>query len=289
MDVLAVVGHSETGKTTLVERLVGELAGGHTVGTIKHLTHAPDVDTEGKDTARHRAAGARTTYGVTDADGWFATGTTVPPAAMLARLAPDHEVAIVEGYTRSRLPKVVLGDRDDSPSVPEPVLARAPRADAVDVGAVLDALGSYPGYGTRASLVAGLHSRGSGLVGTVSGRIGGPDGALPPPAQPRPASVRDRDRTDDPDGRDDGDGPAAVANSLAAQSAVDEAALVRQPAYFPGETARFHVGVRAADRSAVLGALDTAADRVADAPSLTLSEVTLDTAAGTDRTDADRG
>jgi molybdopterin synthase catalytic subunit len=285
MDVLAVVGHSETGKTTLVERLVGRLADGRAVGTVKHLTHAPDVDTEGKDTARHRTAGARTTYGVTDVEGWFATGTTVPPARALARLAPDHDVAIVEGYTRSRLPKVVLGDRGDTARVPEPVLARAPSPDGIDLEAVLDALGSFPGYGTRASLVAGLTSAGSGLVGTVSGWVGtDPGESLPPP----PGEVWDNHRTDGADGRGDGDGPAAVAAALAVRSSVEAVTLVPQPAYFPGEVARFHVGARAADRSATLDALEAAADRVADAPSLALSEATLETAEGTGPGDAHR-
>jgi molybdopterin synthase catalytic subunit len=285
MDVLAVVGHSETGKTTLVERLVGELAGGHTVGTIKHLTHAPDVDTEGKDTARHRTAGAATTYGVTDADGWFATGTTVPPTTALARLAPDHDVAIVEGYTRSRLPKVVLGDRGATSPVPEPVLARASGADAVDLEGVLDALPSYPGYGTCASLVARLTHPGSDLIGTVSARVRtDSEGSLPAP----PTKTCDLNQTAGPDGRPREDGPAAVATSLAARPDVHEATLVRQPAYFPGETARFHVGVRAADRSTTLTALDAAADRVADTPSLTLTGATLAPAEDTDRGDTGR-
>ncbi len=59
MKILTVVGTKNTGKTTLVTMLVQELVKrGHKVGTIKHTHH--DFDLEGKDTWKHRKAGART-------------------------------------------------------------------------------------------------------------------------------------------------------------------------------------------------------------------------------------
>src|SRR5690606_142191 len=57
--VLGVIGWKNSGKTTLVERLVAELvARGWKVSTVKHAHHAFDIDHEGTDTFRHRAAGA---------------------------------------------------------------------------------------------------------------------------------------------------------------------------------------------------------------------------------------
>ena len=57
--VYGVVGWKNMGKTTLVERLVAEFSGrGLRVSTIKHAHHRVDVDHEGKDSWRHRAAGA---------------------------------------------------------------------------------------------------------------------------------------------------------------------------------------------------------------------------------------
>lgn len=60
MKVIGVAGWKNSGKTTLVERLVTEIGSrGVTVSTIKHAHHAFDVDQEGTDSYRHRTAGAR--------------------------------------------------------------------------------------------------------------------------------------------------------------------------------------------------------------------------------------
>ena len=57
---VAVVGRHNSGKTTLIERLIAELVGrGLDVGSIKHHSHRGfDIDIPGKDSYRHRAAGA---------------------------------------------------------------------------------------------------------------------------------------------------------------------------------------------------------------------------------------
>jgi molybdopterin-guanine dinucleotide biosynthesis protein B len=53
------VGRSNSGKTTLIERLILELTEtGYRVATIKHAGHGFDLDTEGKDSWRHKRAGA---------------------------------------------------------------------------------------------------------------------------------------------------------------------------------------------------------------------------------------
>ena len=55
MRVYGVTGWKNSGKTTLVERLVAEITGrGLSVSTIKHAHHAFDVDQPGKDSHRHR-------------------------------------------------------------------------------------------------------------------------------------------------------------------------------------------------------------------------------------------
>jgi len=58
--VFGVIGWKNSGKTTLMERLVAEItARGLTVSTIKHAHHGVDVDQPGRDTYRHRQAGAQ--------------------------------------------------------------------------------------------------------------------------------------------------------------------------------------------------------------------------------------
>ena len=171
MRVLGVVGPSDSGKTTLVERLVDRLGERGAVATVKHLTHAPDVDTDGKDTARHRAAGAQATYGLTDDEGWFATGEQRGLGETLDDLAPDYDYAVVEGYSQAALPQVVLGDRDHRGEA----LATGDEADDVDLDAVLDELAATEPHETLGSLVQRVkespRAERAGAIATFTGRV----------------------------------------------------------------------------------------------------------------------
>lgn len=171
MKVLGVVGPSDSGKTTLVERLVERLSERGRVATVKHLTHAPDIDTDGKDTARHRAAGAAATYGLTDDEGWFATGTERTLDETLDALATDYDYAVVEGCSQAAIPQVVLGDREHA----GPELAAGPDADAIDVDALLDALAATEPHVTLETLVEEVKrspkAERSGAIATFTGRV----------------------------------------------------------------------------------------------------------------------
>ncbi|MFB6151628.1 MAG: molybdopterin synthase [Haloarculaceae archaeon] len=176
MQVLGIAGPSDSGKTTLVERLAARLAGRGRVATVKHLRTEPTVDTEGKDTARHRAAGAGATYGITDDAGWFATGEERTLDATLDDLAPEYDYALVEGYSDASIPTVALGGRDHAGET----VATAPDADAVDVDGVVEAVEDREPYETLASLVADVTAtdaaRYAGAVATFTGRVRTQDG-----------------------------------------------------------------------------------------------------------------
>ncbi|PZQ52229.1 MAG: molybdopterin-guanine dinucleotide biosynthesis protein B [Rhodovulum sulfidophilum] len=111
MRVYGVTGWKNSGKTTLVERLVAEIVGrGFTVSTIKHAHHGFDVDQPGKDSYRHRAAGAGQVL-VASRLRW-ALMTELDPAAeeprladLVARLDPV-DLVLVEGYKRDAHPKI---------------------------------------------------------------------------------------------------------------------------------------------------------------------------------------
>ena len=169
MQTVGIVGPSDSGKTTLVERLAGRLDG--RVATVKHLTHAPDLDTEGKDTARHRAAGASTTYGLTDSAGWFATGRDRGLRETLDGLAADHDYALVEGFSASRLPKLVLGGRDHAGET----LLEASEADGMALDDAVAAVEGVDHYESLASLVARAKrspgSDRSGAIATFTGQV----------------------------------------------------------------------------------------------------------------------
>jgi len=198
MQVVCVVGASDAGKTTVAEALADRLSDRGSVGTVKHLTHEPDVDTDGKDTARHRAAGARETYGLVDTaghaeasgkdgdragGGWFATGQGLSLSEALDRLATRHDYAVVEGYGSSSLPKVALGDRE----FPAPVLERAADPEALEYDAVVDAIERLEPYRTLESLVAELkdspRAARAGAVATFTGRVRAKDGPDDPPTE----------------------------------------------------------------------------------------------------------
>src|SRR6056297_1010690 len=110
MNVYGVIGWKNSGKTTLVERLVAEIAArGYTVSTVKHTHHGVDVDRPGKDSHRHRQAGAGQVILASSARWALMTelrGAAEPPLEdLLAHLAPV-DLVIVEGYKRDTHPKV---------------------------------------------------------------------------------------------------------------------------------------------------------------------------------------
>ncbi len=145
MKVLGIAGPSDSGKTTAVAALVERLRERGTVATVKHLTHDPDIDTDGKDTARHRAGGATHTVGLTDEGEWFATGEDRDLDDVLTEFARTYDYAIVEGFSGSDVPKVVLGDRTADP----PIVAQAENARALDSDGVVATLEDLPPYEPR--------------------------------------------------------------------------------------------------------------------------------------------
>lgn len=110
MNVYGVVGWKNAGKTTLVERLVAEIsARGFTVSTVKHTHHMVDVDKPGKDSHRHRQAGAHQVILSSSARWAIMTelrgAPETPLSELLTHLAPV-DLVIVEGYKRDDHPKV---------------------------------------------------------------------------------------------------------------------------------------------------------------------------------------
>ena len=110
MRLYGVTGWKNAGKTGLMERLVREItARGLRVSTLKHAHHAFDVDQPGRDSYRHREAGASE---VLLASGRrFALihelrGAQEPPLeSLLARLAPV-DLVLIEGYKRAGHAKI---------------------------------------------------------------------------------------------------------------------------------------------------------------------------------------
>lgn len=156
MKVFGLRGWSGSGKTTLLVRLIPELVGrGVSVSTVKHAHHGFDVDQKGKDSFRHREAGA--TEVMVSSARRFALmherrgGTEATLEELLTRMSPV-DLVLVEGYKeqphdklevwRAATEKPLLAGADPhvvavattDPLPPQPV----PVLDLNDVNAIAD-------------------------------------------------------------------------------------------------------------------------------------------------------
>ncbi len=101
--IVAIVGTSGSGKTTLIEKLIPEfIRRGRRVGTIKHTSHAVDADKKGKDSWRHKAAGAEAVI-LASRNGiaMFKTGNFESLDALTPYFG-DVDIVIAEGYKMER-------------------------------------------------------------------------------------------------------------------------------------------------------------------------------------------
>ena len=110
MKVFGVAAYSGSGKTTLIENLVPLMvARGLRVSVIKHAHHAFDVDRPGKDSYRHRQAGAGEVL-VSSGARWalmheLKNESEPELPALLERLAPC-DLVLVEGFKKQPIPKI---------------------------------------------------------------------------------------------------------------------------------------------------------------------------------------
>jgi molybdopterin-guanine dinucleotide biosynthesis protein B len=107
--IISIVGKSDSGKTTLIEKLVPELTRrGYRVATIKHDMHGFEVDREGKDSWRHKQAGAHTV--VISSPQKLALIRDVEKDLALdeirERWIQDVDLILSEGYKRDVQPKI---------------------------------------------------------------------------------------------------------------------------------------------------------------------------------------
>lgn len=110
MKLFGVTGWKNTGKTHLMERLVAEFcARGLAVSTIKHAHHATDIDQPGRDSYRHRAAGAREVI-LASGQRWALMhelrGAPEPDLEVLIAHLVPVDLVLVEGYKAGAHPKI---------------------------------------------------------------------------------------------------------------------------------------------------------------------------------------
>ena len=110
--VFGIAGFKNSGKTTLVVELIGVLTGrGYRVATLKHAHHNFDIDHQGKDSFKHRAAGANEVI-VASAKRWAhikeLSDEAEPDMAELLDHFENPDLVLVEGYKHGDHPKLEL-------------------------------------------------------------------------------------------------------------------------------------------------------------------------------------
>ena len=124
MRIFGLAGWSGSGKTTLLTRLLPELTRhGLSVSTVKHAHHSFDPDQEGKDSWRHREAGASEVM-IATARRWALIhehrGAAEPPLeVLLGRMSPV-DLVLVEGFKRGSHAKLEV----HRPALGKPLLCR---------------------------------------------------------------------------------------------------------------------------------------------------------------------
>ncbi len=152
--IVSIVGYSGSGKTTLVEKLIPELIRrGLRVATIKHNRHGFEVDREGKDSWRHRRAGAALTVLASPGKAAVMADTEGDPGLgeLGERFIRDVDVILAEGFKKNPYPKIEVWrraqgreflSREDRALMAvagdDPGGLTAPRFDLDDIAGIVD-------------------------------------------------------------------------------------------------------------------------------------------------------
>lgn len=161
--VITIVGHSNSGKTTLIEKLIPELKRrGYRIGTIKHTHHGFSMDQKGKDTYRHRAAGADAVLAASPGQIALVKSTTGDSLDNLMPYFQDMDIVLVEGYKQEKKPKIEVfrSQIHQTPLFPEddllvavvtdsPYSARVPVFKLEDIQAICDLIETYSMLGRK--------------------------------------------------------------------------------------------------------------------------------------------
>jgi molybdopterin-guanine dinucleotide biosynthesis protein B len=107
---LGIVGTRKSGKTTVIENLVGRLSGeGYRVATTKHTSHRHRFDIPGKDSYRHRESGAALTIAVSENEiAVFTTPDNLDPEQVQELTDGNFDIWLVEGFRFADHPKILV-------------------------------------------------------------------------------------------------------------------------------------------------------------------------------------
>ncbi len=111
--IISIAGKSNAGKTTLMEKLIAALSRrGHKIGSVKHAHDGFEIDKKGKDSWRHKNAGASAALVVSDGKIALVKDDDRPVPEKLADYLGDMDIILVEGLKRLNLPKIEIFRQD---------------------------------------------------------------------------------------------------------------------------------------------------------------------------------
>lgn len=173
MKVISVVGHKNSGKTTLVSRLITALSSQGSVGTVKHMS-TQRFNPKDTDTGKHFDAGVDVVVGVTGKELVTISRNPSLDKALDTLADSGMDYAIVEGYKESNLPKIVLGDVNIVGGVSN-VVATLPEKSEWDIDDLVELTRAQPDRVTLELLIRKVQKnpaiRKAGAIGTFTGIV----------------------------------------------------------------------------------------------------------------------
>ena len=107
--IITIVGKSNSGKTTFLEKLIALLTQrGYKIGSVKHAHDGFEMDKEGKDSWRHRKAGARTTLVIAQNEVAIIKDDKTSSIEKMKSYLSDMDLILAEGFKKQILPKIEI-------------------------------------------------------------------------------------------------------------------------------------------------------------------------------------
>ncbi|MDK2826612.1 molybdopterin synthase subunit MoaE /molybdopterin guanine dinucleotide biosynthesis accessory protein MobB [Methanolobus vulcani] len=173
MKVICVAGYKNSGKTTLVTRLVEALSEHGKVGTVKQMLHHR-FNPQDTDTGKHFDAGADLVAAITDTELVIIKRDPTLEDALNSLADNGADFAIVEGAKSSDLPKIFLGEPEVSDEISN-ILVKLPERSDWDFAPVVELILDQPEWVTLDSLIRKVRSnpdmRLSGGIATFTGIV----------------------------------------------------------------------------------------------------------------------
>lgn len=117
--IITIVGKSNSGKTTLLEKVIALLTDkGYKIGSVKHAHDGFEMDKEGKDSWRHRKAGAGATLVISKDKIAMVKDDATSYIEKMQFYLSDMDIILAEGFKKQALPKIEVFRTDSGHNEP---------------------------------------------------------------------------------------------------------------------------------------------------------------------------